>query len=124
MKLGALRQLTQNVPELEGPQLQQWLRQQLVSLGMDPNAIYQELEMSEPLVETHRDLTYSNAQLSLHSHTFYELLYCCNDCGAEYLVGADRYRLRRGDSVFVPPGISHRPMLPETVREPYKRYVL
>ena len=92
--------------------------------GVDFQNFYQELEMSDPYVETHRDVSYSNSQLSLHSHTFYELLYCCNDCGAEYLVGADRYRLQKGDIVFVPPGISHRPLLPEQMSEPYERYVL
>ena len=92
--------------------------------GIDFQDVYQELEMSDPFVETHRDVSYSNAQLTLHSHTFYELLYCCNNCGAEYLVGADRYRLQKGDIVFVPPGISHRPLLPEHMEEPYERYVL
>ena len=92
--------------------------------GVDFQNFYQELEMSDPFVETHRDVSYSNAQLTLHSHTFYELLYCINDCGAEYLVGADRYRLQKGDIVFVPPGISHRPLLPDHMQEPYERYVL
>ena len=92
--------------------------------GIDFQNFYQELEMSDPFVETHRDVSYSNAQLTLHSHTFYELLYCINDCGAEYLVGADRYRLQKGDIVFVPPGISHRPLLPDHMQEPYERYVL
>ena len=92
--------------------------------GIDFQNVYQELEMSDPFEETHRDVSYSNAQLTLHSHTFYELLYCCNNCGAEYLVGADRYRLQKGDIVFVPPGISHRPLLPEHMEEPYERYVL
>ena len=96
----------------------------LRSEGFDFQNFYQELEMSEPYVETHRDVSFSNAQLNLHSHTFYELLYCCNDCSAEYLVGADRYRLQKGDIVFVPPGISHRPLLPDNVTEPYERYVL
>ena len=92
--------------------------------GIDFQNVYQELEMSDPFVETHRDVSYSNAQLTLHSHTFYELLYCCNNCGAEYLVGAERYRLQKGDIVFVPPGISHRPLLPDHMQEPYERYVL
>ena len=39
-------------------------------------------------------------------------------------MGADRYRLQKGDIVFVPPGISHRPLLPEKMPEPYQRYVL
>ena len=102
----------------------QRIQKQLLAEGIDFQNFYQELEMSDPFVETHRDVSFSNAQLSLHSHTFYELLYCCNDCGAEYLVGADRYRLQKGDIVFVPPGISHRPLLTEAMSEPYERYVL
>ena len=100
------------------------IQETLRAEGVDFQNFYQELEMSDPFVETHRDMSFSNAQLNLHSHTFYELLYCCNDCGAEYLVGADRYRLQKGDIIFVPPGISHRPLLTEPLSEPYERYVL
>ena len=39
-------------------------------------------------------------------------------------MGAERYRLQKGDIIFVPPGVSHRPLLPEHLTEPYKRYVL
>lgn len=124
MKLSNLRQLTQNVPDLQGPALQQWLQEQLSSMGMDPSTIYQELEMTSRYVDTHRDISYSNAQLQLHSHAFYELLFCCNSCGAEYLVGSQRYRLQEGDVIFVPPGVSHRPLLPERLEKPYERYVL
>ena len=56
--------------------------------SQEPGVNYQELEMTSRFVDTHRDTSYSNAHLQLHSHTFYELLYCCNTCGAEYLVGA------------------------------------
>ena len=124
MKLSIIRDFSKRFsPPTTQEEMQQILNI-LRSEGIDFQNFYQELEMSEPQVETHRDVTYSNAQLNLHSHVFYELLFCCNDCGAEYLVGADRYRLRRGDIVFVPPGISHRPLLPETLTEPYERYVL
>lgn len=124
MKLSIVREMSKQFSPPTTQEEMQKVWDYLRQKGIDYQNFYQELEMSEPMVETHRDLTYSNTQLSLHSHTFYELLYCCNDCGAEYLVGADRYRLQRGDIVFVPPGISHRPMLPETMHEPYKRYVL
>ena len=124
MKLSIIRDFSKRFsPPTTQEELQQIL-DTLRSEGIDFQNFYQELEMSEPQVETHRDVTYSNAQLNLHSHVFYELLFCCNDCGAEYLVGADRYRLRRGDIVFVPPGISHRPLLPETLTYSYERYVL
>ena len=115
MKLSMLKQISQRFPAPANPEEYQKMRDTLKEEGIDLQNFYQELEMSSPMVETHRDVSYSNAQLHLHSHTFYELLYCCNDCGAEYLVGADRYRLQKGDVVFVPPGISHRPLLPETI---------
>ena len=106
------------------PEDQQRLHTVLQSLGIDPNHLYQELEMSSRFVNTHRDTTYSNAMVSLHSHTFYELL-CCRSSGQiEYLIGSDRYRLQKGDIIFIPPGISHRPIFPDQMDEPYIRDVI
>ena len=124
VKLSMIRELSRRFSPPTTQEETQKILETLRAEGVDFQNFYQELEMSDPYVETHRDVSYSNSQLSLHSHTFYELLYCCNDCGAEYLVGADRYRLQKGDIVFVPPGISHRPLLPEQMSEPYERYVL
>ena len=124
MKLSIIRDLSKRFAPPTTTEEMQKIQEVLRSEGVDFQNFYQELEMSDPYVETHRDVSFSNAQLNLHSHTFYELLYCCNDCGAEYLVGVDRYRLQKGDIVFVPPGISHRPLLPDHVTEPYERYVL
>lgn len=80
--------------------------------------------MTSRFVDTHQDITYSNAIMHLHSHTFYEILAVRSSGGAEYLVDAQRYKLQRGDIVIVPPGISHRPLLPDTMTEPYKRDVI
>lgn len=124
VKLSIIRDLSKRFSPPTTPEELQKIQDTLRAEGIDLLDFYQELEMSDPYVETHRDISYSNTQLNLHSHTFYELLYCNNDCGAEYLVGADRYRLQKGDIVFVPPGISHRPLLPDTMTEPYERYVL
>lgn len=124
MKLSIIRDLSKRFSPPTTQEEMQKILETLRAEGIDFQNVYQELEMSDPFVETHRDVSYSNAQLTLHSHTFYELLYCCNNCGAEYLVGADRYRLQKGDIVFVPPGISHRPLLPDHMQEPYERYVL
>lgn len=93
-------------------------------LGLDTTSFHQELEMDSPYVDTYRDITYSNANVQLHSHVFYEILCCRNSCGAEYLVGSERYKLQKGDVIFVPPGVSHRPILPATMTEPYIRDVL
>jgi len=37
---------------------------------------------------------------------------------------AERYRLQKGDIIFIAPGVSHRPLLPESMPEPYTRDVL
>lgn len=124
MKLSELRKLAQTVTETNSPDIQKQMQEHILSMGLDPNTFYQELEMTSRFVDTHRDISYSNAHMQLHSHTFYELLFCCNSCGAEYLVGSERYRLQQGDIIFVPPGVSHRPLLPEQMAEPYMRYVL
>lgn len=124
MKLHELHKLAQTVTESGIAADSKNLFEIILAMGLDPNTFYQELEMSSHFIDTHRDISYSNAHLQLHSHTFYELLYCRNSCGAEYLIGSERYRLQRGDLLFVPPGVSHRPLLPENMTEPYKRYVL
>lgn len=124
MRLGDLRKLAKAVPDPGASNTQSLLQEQIRQMGLNPDALYQELEMTSRYVDTHWDISFSNAHIQLHSHTFYELLYCCNNCGAEYLVGTKRYRLQEGDIIFVPPGISHRPLLPENMTEPYKRYVL
>ena len=80
--------------------------------------------MDSPYVDTHQDISYSNSQFQFHSHNFYEILCCRNTCGAEYLIGSDRYKLQKGDIILVPPDISHRPLLSEHLSEPYSRDVL
>ncbi|MCD8161712.1 MAG: AraC family ligand binding domain-containing protein [Clostridiales bacterium] len=87
--------------------------------------LYQELEMSSPFVDAHEDVSYSPDadDVQLHSHTFYEVL-CCRSGNIEYLIGADRYRVAAGDIIYIPPGVSHRPILPEAMTIPYRRYVL
>ena len=97
---------------------------QLKEMGFDPSDLYQELEMSSKYVNTHRDVSYNNTSVSLHSHNYIEILYCRTSAGVEYLIGSDRYRLQKGDIVFVPPGVSHRPIMPEKLTVPYERDVL
>lgn len=123
MKLDDFRKLSEmNLPQTEEGYaiVAAWLKER----GIDPSNVYQELEMSSRYVNTHRDTTHSNARVNLHSHTYAEILYCRSCEGVEYLIGSDRYRLRKGDIIYVPPGVSHRPILPEKLTAPYERDVL
>lgn len=119
--LDILSKRLSNIPSLE---IQEKMKSILIDLGYDPNHVYQELEMTSNYVDTHQDISYSNNHVQLHSHNFYELLYCRNTCGAEYLVGSQRYKLQKGDIILIPPGVSHRPILPEPLSQPYIRDIL
>lgn len=124
MKLSEIRKLSQSFPQPVEDLSEQRIVEVLQKIEIDPGSFYQELEMDSPYVDTHRDVSYSNSNIQFHSHTFYELLCCRNTCGAEYLIGTDRYKLQKADIVIIPPGISHRPLLPDTMQDPFVRDVL
>lgn len=123
MKIDEVRKLNQmNWPRTEAGQAQ--MMKYLRDRGIDPFNVYQELEMSSRYVNTHRDMSYSNGTVNLHSHNYTEVIYCRTSVGVEYLIGPNRYRLQKGDIIYVPPGVSHRPILPEKMTAPYERDVL
>lgn len=124
MKISDLKKIMRNLPAQAQLGDTAWRNDYLRSLGLDPGNLYQELEMDSRFVNTHRDTSYANASVTLHSHTFYEMLFCRSCQGVEYLVGTERYRLHEGDVIMVPPGISHRPLLNGEPAQPYIRDVL
>lgn len=123
MKLDDVRKLAA-VMQPFSPEGQQQIHEYMISIGIDPSNLYQELEMSSPFVNTHQDVTYVPRPVSLHSHCYVEILFCHRAAGVEYLVGSERYKLQEGDIILIPPGISHCPILPETLQEPYVRDIL
>ena len=83
-----------------------------------------ELQMTSRYVDAFHLVTHSNDQISLHAHSYHEIIFCRMAENVEYLVGTNRYRLEKGDIILVPPGVTHRPLLPETVEEPFRRDIL
>ena len=124
MKLDELKEIASRLQGMTAAESQTALRTLLIDVGLDPDNLYQELEMSSRYVDTHQDLSHPDSIMQLHSHTFYEIIACRNNCGAEYLVGAERFRLRKGDIILVPPCVSHRPLLTEKMTAPYIRDVV
>lgn len=98
--------------------------QYLASEGIVIGNLYQELEMSSSPISFHRDITYGRQSISLHSHSFYEIMFCRSADRVEYLVGANRYRLSAGDLIVVAPGVSHKPILPDDMQYAYERDIL
>lgn len=124
MKLDELNRIVEELNMFEGKVDVDKVKRVLTEMGYDFGNFYQELEMHSRFVDSHQDISYANDKLNLHSHDFYEVLYCKSNSGIQYLVGTQRYRLQRGDIVFVPPGVGHRPILEAEMAEPYHREVL
>lgn len=92
--------------------------------GMDScSNVYQELEMACCEAEFQRDVSLEKTAISLHSHTFYEIILVVSG-KLQYLLGNSRFDLKRGDIILLPPGVSHCPLIPDHMEEPYERYVL
>lgn len=123
MKKDDLSQLLRHTPFPETPEAAARVREILAENGIDPLTLYQKVEMSSRFVDAHMDINYAGDAVGVHNHSFHELVYCISG-GVEYLIGAEQYHLSRGDILSIPAGISHAPLIPENLAEPYRRYVL
>ena len=85
--------------------------------------LYQEVAMRSRTVDVQRDSSLLVQNVQLHSHTFYEIICCCQG-SIQYLLGSRRYRVGRGDILFIPPGTGHRPLLAPDMPQSYDRYVM
>lgn len=124
MKLDELSRLSASVAEDTSVEKWERLRQKVEERGLNWSGLYQELEMSHRYVDAYRHDSLESGHVPLHSHSFFELLYCHSSCGIEYLLGRDRYRLQRGDLVFTPPGVNHQPLLSSQLVQPCRRDVI
>ena len=59
-----------------------------------------------------------------HVHRFYEVIFIIQGEEVNYILDSQRYQLRKGDMLFIPPGFVHHPLLCQTNSLAYKRYVL
>lgn len=90
----------------------------------DPGARYQQLAMSLPGVQINYDDSMTSDVVGMHSHSFYEILFICRGQNVQYLLNNNRYQLRQGDLMLIPPGMPHRPLFLQELPEPYERYAL
>lgn len=64
-------------------------------------------ELSADYVRAHRETERPSDPALPHSHPFFELAYVRSGPELEYAIGTDRYRIRPGDVLFIPPEVSH-----------------
>lgn len=123
MDLLALRDVLSKIGECDSREKKNEAYQLLTQNHMDPRDPAP-IEMGVHFVQTHSDIDFVGDYLSIHSHLFYELILCRNDCGVEYWVGSERFILQEGDILMVPPGTSHGVMQKMDSTVPYKRDIL
>lgn len=124
MKLDDFSRLSAGAAQGSPAQKRERLRRELEGRGFSWSDMYQELEMSHRYVDAYRHESMEGGHVPLHSHSFYELIYCQNSCGLEYIMGSSRYRIQRGDLIFTPPGVDHRPLCLDQLTEPCRRDVI
>ncbi len=124
MKISELRDLQSKFNQPKTPEEFERIMEYIRNLGINLSNLYQELEMSSRYVNIHKDITYKKMNISLHSHSFYEIMFCRASDRVEYLVGSRQYKLMAGDIVVVAPGVSHMPIIPDDMQYPYDRDIL
>ena len=123
MKKDQLQQLLRTIPHPDTPEGVSRIRELLIANGIDPATFHQSAEMSSRYVDAHTDVSFPGDTVPPHSHNFYELVYCLTG-GVEYMLGDNLVQLHRGDILCIPIGLTHAPLVPEQMPEPYRRYVL
>jgi len=123
VKKDQLYHLMRSIPQPDTPEGNARIRELLLANGVDPSSLYQTLEMSSRFVDAHMDISFPGDRIAPHDHGFHEVVYCLSD-GVDYLIGSREYHLQRGDVLCIPAGMTHAPLIPEQLAEPYRRYVL
>lgn len=92
--------------------------------GVAPRDIYQFIPMMIPCAQINYDTSTTAGTVNLHTHSFYEILFVCRGEQVEYLLGNNRYALRKGDVLLIPPDMPHRPLFLNKLTHPYERFAL
>lgn len=124
MKKDELRNLLRQIPFPESAEEANRIRKMLQDQGIDLAALYRQMEMSSRFVDAHMDVNYAGDTVEVHSHRFFELVYCVSGGEMAYHVENETEHLVPGDILFLPPGVRHGPIIPSHLSEPYLRYVL
>lgn len=84
---------------------------------------YQKFEMPQKPFFVHRQANNKAEVIELHSHTFYEIIYCISG-NMQYILDGKRFQILPGDVLLIPPGKSHRPLFPKEFDTPYERIII
>ena len=124
MKINQIHELAAVLLRSNAPENIAYVKKKLQEMGLTLTDLFQQLEMLSGSVDAFRDEGHADISSPVHSHPFWEIVYCQSNCGAEYLIGTICYQLQRGDIILIPPGVSHASLRQKDAAEPYRGYVL
>lgn len=101
-----------------------YYRKLLRDKGCSLYDLYNRFGMFDPYAQFHADQNTAQDAVCLHSHNYYELIYCLQTTGISYLVGSERFSPQSGDLICIMPGISHRPVFSEAMTGSFQRIIL
>lgn len=124
MNISILRELQTRFKQPKTAEEIEEIMEYIRESGINVTDLYQELEMTSTYANIHKDRTHKKANISLHSHSFYEVIHCRTADRVEYLIGSRQYRINTGDIIIIAPGTSHMPIFPEDMQYPYDRDIM
>jgi AraC-like DNA-binding protein len=124
MKISVLRELQTKFKQPKTAEEIEQIMEYIREVGVNVSDLYQELEMTSTYANIHKDRTHNKTNITLHSHSFYEVIFCRTADRVEYLIGSRQYKINPGDIVIIAPGIGHMPIFPEDMQYPYERDIL
>lgn len=89
------------------PEIRASAEKQMWEAGFTISDYYQKMEMDGPYVECQRIVGLPTVPVPEHEHPFTELICCLSGFGGSFQVGAEQFRLQRGDIVIIPEGVPH-----------------
>lgn len=78
--------------------------------------------MSRPLLDLHYGIEQTPPVISIHAHTYYEIIIFATGSVERYVVGQKNYLLKPGDVLVIPPYIQHHPIFNNRIKTPYSRF--
>ena len=124
MNISILRELQAKFKQPKTAEEIEEIMEYIRESGINITDLYQELEMTSTYANIHKDRTHKKVNISLHSHSFYEVIHCRTADRVEYLIGSRQYRINPGDIIIIAPGTSHMPIFPEDMQYPYDRDIM
>lgn len=85
--------------------------------------LWKEIQMESPDVVIRTLSDDGTEPMLLHSHNFYEMIFCIKG-KLHYLLDGKRFLIYPGDIILIPPGLSHQPLFLEPMAESYERYII